>query len=98
MLKFIEKIGRVLLSYEERMLELRELKIEFVRNRKAILRHIYLCKKSGGVIGLYSSRLGAGMFLVTITRIKGDIITVRPVEGSDDFQLMSLPIAEIYCI
>lgn len=97
MLRFIERIGELLLSQQDRALELRELRVQFVRNRKAILHHLKICKKSRGIIGLYATRLGKGMFLGTVTSIYHDVITLRPVEDHDAKTIM-LPINEISSI
>lgn len=97
MLRFIEKIGELILSQQERALELRELRVQFVKDRKAILHHLKICKKSKGIIGLYATRLGRGMFLGTVTSIYHDVITLRPVEDYDAKTIM-LPINEITSI
>ena len=97
MLRFIEKIGEFLLPEQERALELRELRVQFVKDRRAILHHLKICKKSKGIIGLYATRLGKGMFLGTVTSIYHDVITLRPVEDYDTKTIM-LPINEITSI
>ncbi|HEY0742373.1 MAG TPA: hypothetical protein VGD40_12955 [Chryseosolibacter sp.] len=99
MLRIIERIGELLLSQQERALELRELKVQFVRDRNAIVHHLKICKKSKGVIGLYATRLGRGMFLGTITSIHRDVITLRPIEVSDhDSHTIMLPLNEVTAI
>jgi hypothetical protein len=99
MLKVIEKIGELLLSQQERALELRELKVQFIRDRKAIVHHLKMCKKSKGIIGLYATRLGRGMFLGTITSIYHDVITLKPLEDIDSTaKTIMLPLNEISSI
>lgn len=98
MLKLIERIGEILLSQQERALELRELKVQFIRDRKAIMHHLKLCKKSKGIIGLYATRLGRGMFLGTITSIYHDVITLRPLEDESVAKTIMLPLNEITSI
>lgn len=99
MLKFIERIGELLLTQHQRALELRELKVQFVKDRKAILHHLRMCKKSKGIIGIYATRLGRGMFLGTIASIYHDVITLRPIEGDDDdSKAILLPLNEITSI
>jgi hypothetical protein len=99
MLRFIEKIGELLLSQQERTLELRELKVQFIRNRRAIVHHLKLCKKSKGIIGIYAARLGKGMFIGTVTSLYPDMITIKPV-GQDEeaVKTIMLPINEITSI
>lgn len=99
MLRFIEKIGELLLSQQERALELRELRVQFVRDRKAILHYLKICKKSKGIIGVYATRLGRGMFLGTVTSIYHDVITLKPVDDHDlTAKTIMLPINEISSI
>lgn len=99
MLKFIEKIGELLLSQQERALELRELKVQFIRDKKAMMHHLKLCKKSKGIIGLYATRLGRGMFLGTITSVYHDVITLKPLEDNDSTaKTIMLPLNEISSI
>jgi hypothetical protein len=99
MLKIIERIGEILLSQQERALELRELKVQFIRDRKSIMHHLKLCKKSKGIIGLYATRLGKGMFLGTITSIYHNVITLRPVDDNDAMvKTIMLPLDEITSI
>jgi hypothetical protein len=96
MLKFIEKIGELLLLPQQGSLELRELKVEFVKNRKLIVNHLKMCKKSRGIIGLYATRLGKGMFLGSVTSIYHDVITLKPIGENDaEFKTIMLPINEI---
>jgi hypothetical protein len=99
MLKFIERIGELLLFPNDRALELRELKVQFIKNRRAILHHLKLCKKSKGIVGLYATRLGKGMFIGTVTSLYHDVITIRPV-GQDEeaVKTIMLPINEIASI
>ena len=99
MLKFIEKIGELLLSEQERVLELRELRVQFVSDRKTIMHHLKICKKSKGIIGLYATRLGKGMFLGTVTSIYHDVIALKPVHDSEaDTKTIMLPLNEITSI
>jgi hypothetical protein len=96
MLKFIEKIGELLLSQNERELELRELKVQFIRNRQEILHHLKLCKKSKGIVGIYSKSLGKGMFIGTVSSLYHDVIALRPVGETDPtLKTIMLPINEI---
>jgi hypothetical protein len=95
MLRFIEKISELLLSQNQRTLELRELKVQFVRNRQAIQQHLHQCKKSGGIIGVYATRLGKGMFLGTVTSIHYDIISLRPIEDNIAAKAIMVPLNEI---
>jgi hypothetical protein len=99
MLRFIEKIGELLLSGQERALELRELKVQFVRNRQSIVHHLKMCKKSKGIVGIYATRLGKGMFIGTVTSLYHDVITLRPVdEAHETIKTIMLPINEITSI
>ncbi|HEY0652762.1 MAG TPA: hypothetical protein VGD65_06525 [Chryseosolibacter sp.] len=99
MLRFIERIGELLLSPQERALDLRELRVQFIKNRKAILHHLKLCKKSKGIVGLYATRLGKGMFIGTVTSLYHDVITLRPVgDESEAMKTIMLPINEITSI
>lgn len=99
MLRFIEKIGVLLLSHHERGLELRELRVQFIKNRQAIMQHLRLCKKSKGIIGIYATRLGKGMIIGTVTSIYHDVITLRPVgEEEETVKTILLPINEITSI
>jgi hypothetical protein len=99
MLRFIEKIGELLLSEQDRALELRELKVQFIRNRQAILHHLKMCKKSKGIVGIYATRLGKGMFIGTVTSLFHDVITLRPVDNEHEtIKTIMLPINEISSI
>jgi hypothetical protein len=99
MLKLIEKIGEILIPQEQKALELRELKVQFVRDKRAILHHLKMCKKSNGIVGIYATRLGRGMFLGTITSIYHDVITLRPIEAVDhDAKAIMIPLKEITSI
>lgn len=99
MLRFIEKIGELLLAQQERTLELRELKVEFITNRRAIHHHLKLCKKSKGIIGLYAARLGKGMFIGSVTSLYHDVITLKPVgQEEETAKTIMLPINEITSI
>jgi hypothetical protein len=93
MLKLIEKVGEFLLGPEEAddnstgKVELRELEVKFIKTQKQILHHIRLCKKSGGLIGVYSDVLGRGMFLTTVEDIEedelgGTVIFFKPYDMS----------------
>jgi hypothetical protein len=92
MLKLIEKVGELLLGPEESndpstaKLELRELEVKFLRNEKQMLHHIRLCKRSGGLIGVYADVLGQGMFLTTVEDIEedddGTAIVLKPFDMS----------------
>lgn len=96
MLRFIEKLGELIISQHERALDLRELKVQFIKNRQSIVHHLKLCKKSRGIIGIYATRLGKGMFIGTVTSLYHDVITLRPVgENPGDVKTIMLPINEI---
>ncbi|MBT1700375.1 hypothetical protein KK083_26040 [Fulvivirgaceae bacterium PWU4] len=43
--------------------------LDFVKNRKAILKELVLSKQSGKLIGVYSRALGEGMFLTGVEAI-----------------------------
>ena len=43
--------------------------LDFVKNRKAILKELVLSKQSGKLIGVYSRALGEGMFLTCVEAI-----------------------------
>lgn len=99
MLRIIERIGELLLSQQERALELRELRVQFIRDRNLIVHHLKSCRKSKGVIGLYATRLGRGMFLGTVTSIHRDVITIRPIDVMEhDSHTIMLPMNEITAI
>ena len=100
MINFIEKIAQLFLTQQEHMLQLRELKVEFVRNQKGILHHLRLCKKSGGIIGLYCPRLGKGMCLAVVSGVNDSFVTIRPVDDSERVQheVVTLPVKEITAI
>lgn len=99
MLRFIEKIGELLLPPHERALDLRELKVQFIKNRAAIVHHLRLCKKSKGIVGIYATRLGKGMFIGSVTSLYHDVITLRPVGDDDEaMKTIMLPINEIVSI
>lgn len=98
MLSFIEKMAGLFITQEERSLQLRELKVEFVRNSRSILHHLRLCRKSGGIVGLYSTRLGQGMFLATVSGIHGDIVSLKPVNDPEFVGSVNVPLNEITCI
>jgi hypothetical protein len=96
MLKFIERIGELLLLQHDRALELRELKVQFVRNRKTIVHHLKSCLKSKGIVGIYAKRLGGGMFLGTVTSIYHEVITLKPIEASEfASKTIMIPLNEI---
>ncbi len=92
MLTILEKIAQVFLTQQEHTLQLRELKVEFVRNQKNILHHLQLCKKSGGILGVYCGRLGKGMFLATVAGINDSFVTLRAVDDSERLQRESLTV------
>lgn len=99
MLHLIKKFCELLLFPNEGGLELRELKVEFVKNRKSINEHLKLCKKSRGIVGIYAARLGKGMFLGTVTNIYHDVITLKPLdEDAFTSKAIMLPINEITSI
>lgn len=71
--KLLEQLNSILTGTgKEESVELCELKVEFLKKQKDILRTLQLCKKSGGIIGIYSETLGKGMFLVTVSQIVDD--------------------------
>jgi hypothetical protein len=92
MSKILEKFGRLFLGEDvvdgpsSEKLELRQLEVNFLTSKKKILNHIRLCKQSGGLIGVYSERLGDGMFLTTVEEMheKGNDIsvTLKPIDMS----------------
>ena len=100
MKNFLEKLGALLIGEEPIKLQLRELQVQFIRNRNAILQQIKLCRKSGGLIGVYSDELGKGMFLTTVDHIHSIddevLIVFKPYDVNGDFlQRTSLPLKDI---
>jgi hypothetical protein len=98
--KLLQQLSTILVGEQERPLELRELKVEFVKKEQEILRQFKLCKKSGGVIGIYSLALGRGMFLVTVQEIINDktiIFKTLPVDGCLSSKVL-LDLSEISCL
>jgi hypothetical protein len=98
MKKLFEHLNSILADDE--VLELRELKLGFVRKEKEILRIIQLCKKSGGVIGIYSPVLGNGMFLCSVQQIlQGKTLVLRPVDPNGKILSKTLiDLSEVTCI
>jgi hypothetical protein len=94
MTRIIEKFGRLLLGPElitgenSDTLELRQLEVTFITSQKQILKHIRLCKQSGGLIGIYSKSLGKGMFLTTVEDMEekdSDVsLVLKPIDMSGE--------------
>ena len=100
MKKFLETLGDIFLGENQTGLELRELQIQFICDKETILKHIRLCKKSRGLIGVYSDQLGKGMFLAAIEHIlpiENDVLVIlKPYGASMDFdKKTSLPLNDI---
>jgi hypothetical protein len=95
MRKFIEKLGAIFLGpgimgvKEIEKVQLYELEVSFLTNKKLILKQIQLCRRSGGLIGVYSGCLGRGMFLTTVEDIAYSdtdvFITFKPYDMSGGF-------------
>lgn len=100
MKKLLEQLNAILMGEQERVLELRELKLGFERKEKEILRSIQLCKKSGGVIGIYSPVLGSGMILCSILQILHDrTLVLRPIDPLGKMVSKTLlDISEVTCV
>jgi hypothetical protein len=100
MKKLLEHLNAILAGEQERFLELRELKLCFVKKEKEILRTIQLCKKSGGLIGIYSPMLGNGMFLCSVLQILQDkTLVLRPIDPNGKMLSKTLiDLSEVTCI
>jgi hypothetical protein len=100
MKKLIEQLNTLLIGEQERSLELRELKLGFIRKEKEILHSIQLCKKSGGIIGMYSPVLGKGMILCTVLQILQDnTVVIRPIDPNVSITSKTLiNLSEVTCI
>lgn len=101
--KLLEQIGVFLLGEEQIKFQLRELQVQFIRNQKAMLTQIKLCKKSHGLIGVYSPLLGKGMFLTTVDDIRfidDEVLVIfKPYEVIGDMpEKTSIPFSAITCI
>lgn len=101
--KILETLGVMLLGSEARELQLRELQVQFIRNKEAILQTVNRCRKSHGLIGVYSAALGDGMFLTTVENIRHqgnrDIIEIKPYDFSGRLlKTSTLLIDEISCV
>lgn len=100
MKKLIERLGVLILGEAHVKLQLRELRVQFIRNKNAILKQIKLCRKSGGLIGVYSDELGKGMFLTTVDHIHSIndevLVVFKPYDVSGDFlEKTSVPLKDI---
>ena len=63
--RILERVAYFLMSSETQKYELCEIQVEFIEDKPIILEHINRCRRSGGILGIYSSELGDGMFLTT---------------------------------
>ena len=101
MKKLLEQLNAILIGeQEQRPLELRELKITFEKKDREILRSIKLCKKSGGVIGIYSPVLGNGMTLCSVLQIHHDkTLALQPIDPNGNIvSKILLDLSEVTCI
>lgn len=64
---FAEKI-RTLLSRDHK--QVMPLPIDFVKNKKSMLKELRLSKQSGNAIGVYSKAMGEGMFLTAVEQVE----------------------------
>jgi hypothetical protein len=99
---FMEQLGYLLLGEEQQLkLELRELQVQFIRNENAILKQFQLCKKSRGLVGVYSPVFGKGMFLTTVDEIidNEETIIFKPYDISGNFlEKTAVSLKDISCI
>lgn len=99
--KLLEQLTNILSGGEKQeSVSLCELKVEFLTKPRDILRSVQLCKKSGGVIGIYSDTLGKGMFLVTILQLVDNrTIALRMINSkAEPFSKTLLDISEISAV
>lgn len=85
----MEKLGELLVGDEQERLQLRELEVKFLKDQKSILKQIMLCKKSGGLLGVYSLAFGQGMFLTTVEdidfKVDDTLISFKPYDMNGTF-------------
>jgi hypothetical protein len=101
--KLLEQLSVLLMGEEQIKLELRELQVQFIRNKKAILKQAKLCRKSHGLIGVYSPLLGKGMFLTTVDHIHSinddALIVFKPYDPNGGSpERTAVPLKDISCI
>jgi hypothetical protein len=71
MMNLVEKIKKSL-SSQNKVESPDSGSLNFVKNRKAILKELMLSRDTGNLIGVYSRVLGEGMFLTGVDNIEDD--------------------------
>ena len=90
----IEKVfeflfGPEILGSQPEKLELREMEVKIITTGKPMLEQLELCRRSGGLIGVYSPLLGRGMFLTAVEDIdrssEGVRVVFKPYDMNGNF-------------
>jgi hypothetical protein len=103
MSKFLEKVADFLTHDGNPRYHLHEIRIEFIDSKTEMLGHIERCKKSRGVIGIYSSALGDGMFLSAVEAVyklgADTLVELKPYDFKKGLQgATTVSMKDISCI
>jgi|SRR5690349_18653115 len=103
MSKFLEKVADFLTHDGSPRYHLHEIRIEFIDSKPEMLGHIERCKKSRGVVGIYSSALGRGMFLSTVEAVyklgADTLVELKPYDFKKGLQsATTVSMKDISCI
>jgi len=103
MTKLLEKVAHFLVGEQTPATNLHEIRIEFIEDKTEIIHHIEACKRSRGIVGIYSPALGRGMFLSTVTDVYklgvDTLIDLKPYHFKTGLQRkVTISIKDVNCI
>lgn len=73
---------------------------DFIQHKNEIMKELDFCRKRGNLVGVYSSKMGQGLFLVGVQEIiygiKSEIIIFHPVDmGGYKLAMNAVPLEDI---